>query len=207
MDNLIKHFEGIESSFRKTKVVALSSAVLACVVALGSLYFAFNAISRGDQRVYILDKGYAVSASLGDPKPLEEYQVEGFVEWFHEMFFVLPPLKESIDLRLARAEGVSDRSVHSYRSVEEERGHYRRLYMENVTQELVMDSLKVNYNRYPYEGVFYGRMFHTRQSNIQGLLFESRFTVREVPRSKENAYGYMIENFNAKVRPLDIRKR
>ena len=119
----------------------------------------------------------------------------------------LPPLKESIDLRLARAEGVSDRSVRSYRSVEEERGHYRRLYMENVTQELVMDSLKVNYNRYPYEGVFYGRMFHTRQSNIQGLLFESRFTVREVPRSKENAYGYMIENFNAKVRPLDIRKR
>ena len=114
---------------------------------------------------------------------------------FHELMFNLSPSSESIKRNVDRALLMSDRSAYDYWMDLSERGFYQRLVSANVSQEIVVDSVKVDMQSYPYGAITYGKLFLLRESNITSYQFESTCRLVEVERSPSNPHGMMIEKF------------
>ena len=62
MDNLIKYFDNIETSFRKMKVITVTSVIACVTVCICSFAIAGWTIIETGNQVFVIDKGSAVMA-------------------------------------------------------------------------------------------------------------------------------------------------
>lgn len=208
MDNLINHFNNIDTSFRKMKFVTVLSLVCAAVIAVGSVAASGWFMEKSNGTIYVVDKGSAVMATRSQEDSHRELEARDHVTRFHELMLNLSPSAESIQRNLDRALVMSDRSAYDYWMDLSERGFYQRLVSANISQEIVVDSVKVDMQTYPYGAVTYGKLFLLRESNITSYDFESTCRLLEVERSPSNPHGMMIEKFLVtKSDNLGTRKR
>ena len=208
MDNIIKYFDNIDSSFRKMKFLSMAALICASAVCLGSVLIAAWSSEHARETVYVIEKGSAVMARRTKEDANRDMEAADHVTRFHELMFNLSPSSESIKRNVDRALTMSDRSAYDYWMDLSERGFYQRLVSANISQEIVVDSVKVNMQTYPYEAATYGKLFLLRESNITSYEFESSCRLVEVERSPSNPHGMMIEKFLVtKSDNLGTRKR
>ena len=208
MDKIIKYFETIETSFRKMKLITVASIASGVVIALGAVYIAGQQMLSNNDNIYVIDRGSAVMAARSGEDAYRDLEVRDHIERFHELMFNLSPSSESIKRNVDRALTMSDKSAYDYWMDLSERGFYQRLVSANISQEIVVDSVKVDMQTYPYGAVTYGKLFLLRESNITSYEFESSCRLVEVERSPSNPHGMMIEKFLVtKSDNLGTRKR
>ena len=195
MDNLIKYFDNIDSSFRKMKFLTIASLICAGCVCVLSVGIAAWSSEHARESVYVIEKGSAVMARRSHEDANRDMEAADHVTRFHELMFDLSPSSESIKRNVDRALLMSDRSAYDYWMDLSERGFYQRLVSANVSQEIVVDSIKVDMQSYPYGAITYGKLFLLRESNITSYQFESTCRLVEVERSPSNPHGMMIEKF------------
>lgn len=195
MDNLIKYFDNIDSSFRKMKFLTIASLICAGCVCVLSVCIAAWSSEHARESVYVIEKGSAVMARRSHEDANRDMEAADHVTRFHELMFNLSPSSESIKRNVDRALLMSDRSAYDYWMDLSERGFYQRLVSANVSQEIVVDSVKVDMQSYPYGAITYGKLFLLRESNITSYQFESTCRLVEVERSPSNPHGMMIEKF------------
>lgn len=195
MDNLIKYFDNIDSSFRKMKFLTIASLICAGCVCVLSVGIAAWSSEHARESVYVIEKGSAVMARRTKEDANRDMEAADHVTRFHELMFNLSPSSESIKRNVDRALLMSDRSAYDYWMDLSERGFYQRLVSANVSQEIVVDSVKVDMQSYPYGAITYGKLFLLRESNITSYQFESTCRLVEVERSPSNPHGMMIEKF------------
>ncbi|MBO5705472.1 MAG: conjugative transposon protein TraK [Bacteroidaceae bacterium] len=195
MDNLIKYFDNIDSSFRKMKFLTIASLICAGCVCVLSVGIAAWSSEHARESVYVIEKGSAVMARRSHEDANRDMEAADHVTRFHELMFNLSPSSESIKRNVDRALLMSDRSAYDYWMDLSERGFYQRLVSANVSQEIVVDSVKVDMQSYPYGAITYGKLFLLRESNITSYQFESTCRLVEVERSPSNPHGMMIEKF------------
>ena len=208
MDNLIKYFNNIETSFRKMKFVTVLAVCSAALVAVGSVVTSGWFIRQSEDTIYVVDKGSAVMAKRNSEDSQRELEAKDHVLRFHELMFNLSPSAESIKRNLDRALIMSDRSAYDYWMDLSEKGFYQRLVSANVSQEFVADSIKVDMLSYPHSVITYGKLYMLRESNITAYQFESTCRLVDVERSQSNPHGLMIERFRVRRNDnLGTRKR
>ena len=208
MENLIKQFNNIETSFRRMKFVTTLCMTAAVVIAVGSVMISGKLMQEGNDKIYVVDKGSAVMAARTDEDLYRDLEAKDHVSRFHELMFNISPSSESIKRNLDKALVMSDKSAYDYYMDLSERGFYQRLISANISQEIVVDSIKVNMTGYPYDAKTYGRLFLLRESNITAYSFESSCRLVDVERSQNNPHGLMIEKFTVtKNENLGTRKR
>ena len=195
MDNLIKYFDNIDSSFRKMKFLTIAALICAGCVCVLSVGIAAWSSEHARESVYVIEKGSAVMARRSHEDANRDMEAADHVTRFHELMFNLSPSSESIKRNVDRALLMSDRSAYDYWMDLSERGFYQRLVSANVSQEIVVDSVKVDMQSYPYGATTYGKLFLLRESNITSYQFESTCRLVEVERSPSNPHGMMIEKF------------
>lgn len=195
MHNLIKYFDNIDSSFRKMKFLTIASLICAGCVCVLSVGIAAWSSEHARESVYVIEKGSAVMARRSHEDANRDMEAADHVTRFHELMFNLSPSSESIKRNVDRALLMSDRSAYDYWMDLSERGFYQRLVSANVSQEIVVDSVKVDMQSYPYGAITYGKLFLLRESNITSYQFESTCRLVEVERSPSNPHGMMIEKF------------
>lgn len=195
MDNLIKYFDNIETSFRKMKVITITSVIACVTVCICSFAIAGWTIIETGNQVFVIDKGSAVMAQRTEEDANRDLEATDHVTRFHELMFNLSPNSESIKRNTDKALVMSDKSAYDYWSDLSERGFYQRLVSANVSQEIVIDSVKLDMNTYPYEARTYGRLFMLRESNITAYQLETTCRLVDVERSPGNPHGMMIEKF------------
>ena len=195
MDNLIKYFDNIETSFRKMKVITVTSVIACVTVCICSFAIAGWTIIETGNQVFVIDKGSAVMAQRTEEDANRDLEATDHVTRFHELMFNLSPNTESIKRNTDKALVMSDKSAYDYWSDLSERGFYQSLVSANVSQEIVIDSVKLDMNTYPYEARTYGRLFMLRESNITAYQLETTCRLVDVERSPGNPHGMMIEKF------------
>ena len=144
MDNLIKYFDNIDSSFRKMKFLTIASLICAGCVCVLSVGIAAWSSEHARESVYVIEKGSAVMARRSHEDANRDMEAADHVTRFHELMFNLSPSSESIKRNVDRALLMSDRSAYDYWMDLSERGFYQRLVSANVSQEIVVDSVKVD---------------------------------------------------------------
>ena len=208
MDNIIKYFDNIDSSFRKMKFLTIAALICAGEVCIGSVGIAAWSSEHARQTVYVIDKGSAVMARRTPEDANRDMEAADHVTRFHELMFNLAPSSESIKRNVDRALTMSDRSAYDYWMDLSERGFYQRIVSANISQEFVADSIKVDMMSYPHQVTTYGKLYLLRESNITAYQFESSCRLVDVERSQNNPHGLMIERFTVtRNENIGTRKR
>ena len=208
MENLMKHLGGIDASFKTLKYITLLSVAASSMVAITAVTCSVMSIRKGQEQIYILDKGSAIMASHAGKDTYRDLEAEDHVLRFHELMFNLSPNRETIKRNLDRALLMSDRSAYEYWMDLSEKGFFQRIVSANISQEIVVDSVKVDMTSYPYNARTMGKLFLMWESNITAYEFESSCRLVDTERSPSNPHGMMIEKFAVtRNRPIGTRRR
>ena len=192
-----KSLKNIESNFRLIRICCALFAGLCTAVAVASVGFSYAFAERQRQKIYVLDNGrslmVALSQDLAQNRPVEARE---HVRRFHELFFTLSPDKAAIESNVGRALQMADKSALSYYKVLQEKGFFNRLIAGNVSQMVKVDSIRCNFDRYPYEVTTFARQRILRESTVTERSLVTTCRLVNVSRSDNNPQGFMVEALN-----------
>jgi len=182
------------------KFLTLAVIGASAIVSVAAVYLAIDFAAQSRGQVFVVDSssGAAAMATSAGDGAQKDLEVEDHLVRFHELMFNLSPSSEAIKRNIDRALVMSDRSAYDYWRDMSERGFYQRLVSANISQQIVVDSVKVELNTYPYDAVTFGKLYLIRESNITAYQFESCCRLVNLERSQTNPHGLMIEKFTVR---------
>ena len=208
MENIVNYYGGIDRELRRRGLLAAASLAVAVLISVGVSLGAFLLVRRSVGTVYVVDKGSTVMATIAEGNVQRDLEAEDHVRRFHELLFNLAPSTESQKRNLEQALHMADRSAYDWWQDQSESGYYSRLVSANITQQIQIDSVQFSMQQYPYPARLFGKVFLTRESNITAYDFVSECRLSDVPRSRSNPHGLMVEKFTVKrYESLGSRKR
>ena len=208
METIVKYFSGIDQELRRRRGLVTATLVFAGVVCVGVVLLSFMFVRQSRDTVYVVDKGSTIMATIASGSVQRDLEVEDHIRRFHELLFNLAPNSESQRRNLEQALHMADRSAYDWWQDQSESGYYARLVSANITQEIQIDSVRFSMQTYPYPARLYGKVFLTRESNITAYDFMSECRLSDVPRSRSNPHGLMVERFAVRrYESLGTRKR
>lgn len=191
-----KALKNIESSFKQIRLFAIIFVCVCTAVTLYSLWSSYRFAEAQRQKIYVLDEGksliLALSQDLAQNRPVEARE---HVRKFHELFFTLSPDKEAIEYNINRALYLADKSAFGIYKDLVESGYYNRIISGNVTQRIWVDSIRCDFDNYPYRANVFARQHLIRESTVTERKLESSCSLRNASRSDHNSHGFIIENF------------
>lgn len=192
-----KSLLNIESNFRQLRLYSLVFAGICTVITLIAVWKSYSFAEAQRQKIYVLDNGksllLALSQDLSQNRPVEARE---HVRRFHELFFSLSLDKAAIESNINRALLMADKSALTYYKVLMEKGFFNRLIAGNISQIVKVDSIKCDFERYPYEVTTYARQRIMRESNITERSLVTTCRLVNSVRSDNNPQGFMLENLN-----------
>ncbi len=199
----------IEKSFHKLERISTVTVIFSFLFATVAGIMAFSYAEKQRQKIYVLDQGKSLLLALQtDAIMNKELEIKDHVSRFHELMFTLSPQKQSIQENLDRAFNLSDRSAYEYSQDLAEKGYYSRLISANISQQMIVDSVKFEDNSYPYKIRTYARQYVIRESSMSEYSFVSTCQITNIGRSDVNPHGLLIEKFNVIENNLiESRKR
>lgn len=209
MQSLIETSNTIIGSFRRFKFVTISCIAGFFIGLVVVFFLAAKMVSDAQRTVYVLDsRGQAFSATQQQAGFSREDEVKDQSVRFHELFFNITPNNDLIKRNVERALEISDRSVYSYYNNLQEQGYYKQFVSANATQQIVVDSVKVNMKVHPYQVVTYVTEYLTRETVMSRSSLVTRCSMLEVNRSEKNVHGLQIEQFEVlDNRTIETRRR
>lgn len=190
-----KSLKNIESNFRLIRICCALFAGLCTAVAVASVGFSYAFAERQRQKIYVLDGGrslmVALSQDLSQNRPVEARE---HVRRFHELFFTLSPDREAIEGNVRRALYLADGSAIAYYQSLAEKGYFNRIIASNVSQNVVVDSIRCDFDRYPYAVETFARQKIVRESNVTERTLVTTCRLRNAVRSDNNPQGFLIED-------------
>lgn len=204
-----KSLTNIETSFRQIRLYTFVFALVCVVVSGYAIYASYSFASEQREKIYVLDGGKSLMLALSQDASLNRpVEAREHVRRFHELFFTIAPDKEAIEQNMERAFLLSDKSAFNYYRDLAEKGYYNRIISGNVNQRIEIDSVQVDFERYPYEVTTYARQFIVRPSNITERSLVTTCTLQNSVRSDNNPQGFLLEKFLVREnRDLQTYKR
>ena len=192
-----KSLKNIESNFRLIRICCALFAGLCAAVAVASVGFSYAFAERQRQKIYVLDGGRSLMVALSqDRSQNRPVEAREHVRRFHELFFTLSPDKAAIESNVGRALQMADKSALSYYKVLQEKGFFNRLIAGNVSQMVKVDSIRCDFDRYPYEVTTFARQRILRESTVTERSLVTTCRLVNVSRSDNNPQGFMVEALN-----------
>lgn len=200
-----KSLKNIETSFRHLRLFGIVYLGVCTLLVGYSVWKAYSFAEAQRQKIYVLDEGkslmLALSQDLEQNRPVEARE---HVRRFHELFFTLAPDKSAIEGNVQRAMFLSDRSAYSHYGDLAEQGYYNRIILGNVSQRIEIDSVKCDFNTYPYDVMTYARLFIIREKSVTERSLVTHGRLRNSTRSDNNPHGFILEGFHV-LENRDIR--
>lgn len=188
--------KNIETAFRQIRLYILLFALLSAGVSGYALYSSYRFAEKQREKIYVLDEGKSLMLALSqDASRNRPVEAREHVRRFHELFFSIAPDKDAIEENMSRAFVLCDRSAFDYYKDLAEQGYYNRAISGNVNQRIVIDSIRCNFESYPYEVTTYARQFILRQSNVTERSLVTSCTLQNSVRSDDNPQGFLMEHF------------
>ena len=191
-----KSLRNIESSFRQIRLFGIVFLSLCAVITVWSVWSSYRFAERQRENIYVLDNGkslmLALSQDLSQNRPAEARE---HVRRFHELFFTLSPDKSAIEGNIRRSLLLADKSAFNYYKDLSEKGYYNRIISGNINQMIEIDSLRCDFDKYPYSVRTFARQIILRESSVTERSLVTRCRLLDAVRSDNNPQGFIIEGF------------
>ena len=127
--------------------------------------------------------------------PARPVEAREHVRRFHELFFTVAPDKDAIEKNMERAFLLCDKTAYDYYRDLAEKGYFNRIISGNINQRVEVDSIRCDFDHYPYEVTTYARQFIVRPSNVTERNLITTCTLQNAVRSDNNPQGFLMEHF------------
>ena len=162
-----KSLKNIETSFRQIRLFTLVFACLCAVVTGFALWKSYSFAEAQRQKIYVLDNGKSLMLALSqDVRQNRPVEAREHVRRFHELFFTLSPDKSAIEGNIKRSLLLADKSAFNYYKDLSEKGYYNRIISGNINQMIEIDSLRCDFDKYPYSVRTFARQIILRESSV-----------------------------------------
>jgi conjugative transposon TraK protein len=187
--------QNIETSFRHIRLftaMVVAGCLGLCVIVS---WLSYRAITLAQGRIYVLVSGKALEAVSQDRKDNIPVEARDHIRSFHQYFFTLDPDEKVINANLARALYLADGSAKRQYDDLKETGYYAGIIAGNISQEITIDSIRLDMTGYPWYFRCYATEKITRPSSLvtRDLLTEG--WLRNTSRSDNNPHGFLIERW------------
>lgn len=193
---MFKKMKNIDTAFRHIRsftLVVIIGCMLTCCFAL---YKSFSLVSQMQSKIYILANGKALEAYASERKDNIPVEAKDHVKTFHVLFFTLDPDDKAITASITKALYLADRSAKRAYDDLKENGYYAGLISGNVNQTIIVDSVAVDINEYPYKFHCYATQSIVRPTSITTRSLVTEGGLRNVSRSDNNPHGFLIERWS-----------
>ena len=185
----------IERSFRHIKTFTLVF-VIACLLLTGFvIYNSYALAARTGQKIYVLANGKALEAIAADRKDNIPVEARDHVRMFHHYFFTLDPDEKVIRTNITKALYLADGSAKKQYDNLKENSYYASLISGNISQEILLDSIYISTENYPYYFQYKGRQRIIRPTSIVTRSLITEGFLRNVARSDNNPHGFLLEKW------------
>ncbi len=186
----------VESSFKQIRLFSIIFIALCAMIVGFSLYKSYNFAEQQRQKIYVLDKGKSLMLALSQDASINRpVEAREHIRRFHELFFTLAPDNKAIENNIKRAFFLADESAFDYYKDLAEKGYYNRIISGNIHQRITIDSIKNNFDTYPYQMVTYAKQWIIRASNKTERSLTTSCELINSVRSDNNPQGFTIEKF------------
>ncbi|EHO13072.1 conjugative transposon protein TraK [Myroides odoratimimus] len=204
-----KSLRNIENSFKQIRLYTIVFASICLLVVGFTIYKSYDFAKEQREKIYVLDKGKSLMLALSQDASINRpVEAREHVRRFHELFFTLSPEKAAIEGNMQRAFNLSDKTAFDYYKDLLEKGYYSRVISGNIQQRVEVDSIKIDFNNYPYKTMTYATQYIIRSSNLtkRNLITSSQLV--SAVRSDNNPQGFIIEKFTVvENKDLEVVKR
>jgi len=195
--NLFKLTNSISSSFRTMKFVVIASLAVAAAVPIGCVYMTQKGVAERGRQVYVIDvAGTAYGATARDGAEMLDAEARDQLRRFHELFFSVPPNSDVIRKNLEQAMEISDKSAYRYYNDLQETGFYKRLTQTGASQQVVVDSIRLDLRSHPYKALTYCTQYIVRESNVTKFSLVTTCELEQVQRTEKNVHGLQLRKFD-----------
>ena len=177
--------------------IALGVTLLSVITCV--LYMFYVNKNAKKQNIYVLnEKGQAFSAKIIDDELMyREPEIYSHLKIFHNYFFNLDQF--NYERNLEKALELIDDSGRNYYLTLLNDGWFNSLKLNNLVQEINIDSMHIDTERYPYSSTVYGKTSVYRYGKYKEKK-EKTITIHcelyNVARTMENPHGLLISNYN-----------
>ncbi|AJA67291.1 MAG: conjugative transposon protein TraK [Flavobacterium sp.] len=204
-----KSLRNIENSFKQIRLYAIVFASVCLLVVGFTIYKSYDFAKEQREKIYVLDKGKSLMLALSQDASINRpVEAREHVRRFHELFFTLSPEKAAIEGNMQRAFNLSDKTAFDYYKDLLEKGYYSRVISGNIQQRVEVDSIKIDFNAYPYKTKTYATQYIIRSSNLTKRNLVTSSQLISAVRSDNNPQGFIIEKFTVvENKDLEVVKR
>lgn len=197
MKNLLK----IDVLLKFSKTITIISLVVTFLSVFASLAYSFYLYKDSKKaQIYLMDgaNGEVFTAKIiKDELTIREPEIYNHLITFHQHFFNLD--QYNYQRNTEKALDLIDDSGKNYYQTLVNEGWYNSLKLNNLVQQIHIDSININPKVYPYKALIHGKTEVYRYGEEKDKL-EKKIRIScvlyDVGRSRENPHGLLISNFN-----------
>ena len=193
---MFKKMKNIDTAFRHIRSFTLVVIIGCLLICCFALYKSFSLVSQMQSKIYILANGKALEAYASERKDNIPVEARDHVTTFHKRFFTLDPDDKAITANITKALYLADGSAKRAYDDLKENGYYAGLISGNVNQTIVVDSVAVDINDYPFKFRCYATQSIIRPTSITTRSLVTDGALRNVSRSDNNPHGFLIERWS-----------
>jgi len=196
---MFSQLKNIETAFQHIKRFSYL-LIIACTLICGlALYKSYQFATLTNSHVYILANGKALEAFAADRKDNIPVEARDHIRMFHHYFFTLDPDEKVIDSNIGKALYLADESARNQYNGLKEKSYYNNLISGNISQQIQVDSIRLDMNQYPYYFKCWAIEKLIRSTSSVNKLLITQGYLRNVSRSDNNPHGFLIERWETLV--------
>lgn len=207
---MFTQFKNIDTAFKHIKTFSIF-LILANVLTMGfCIYKSYDMVNAAQNRIHILYNGKVLEALASDRKTNLPVMLRDHIKTFHQLFFNLAPDDKAIQANISKALYLADESAKKQYDNLRESGYYNNLISANISQEIEVDSIKLDINAYPYTFTCYATQKLIRSSSTVLRRLISQGRVRDIKtQTDNNPHGFLVQGWeileNRDTDPKTIR--
>jgi conjugative transposon TraK protein len=201
---MLKQLKNIDTAFKHIRAFSIMLIISCAALTAFTIYKSYELITETQSKVYILANGKAMEAFASDRTDNIAVEARDHVKMFHYFFFTLHPDDKVIQTNLNKALYLADQSAKAQYDNLRENSYYANIISGNVSQEILIDSVRVDTQTYPYYFRFSAKQKIIRTTSIVTRTLITEGLLRNVQRSDNNPHGLLIERWST-IENKDIK--
>ena len=192
---MFRQLNNIDSAFKHIRTFSFCLIVACTVISGYAIYSAHQVVSKAEQKIFVLANGKALEAIASERRDNIPVEAKDHVKMFHLWFFSLDPDDQVIQDHITRALYLADASAKRVYESLKENSYFTGIISGNVSQEILVDSVAINMESYPYSFRCFATQRIIRPSSVTTRSLITEGFLRNVARSDNNPHGFLIERW------------
>jgi conjugative transposon TraK protein len=193
---MFTQLKNIDTAFKHIRQFSFLLTIGNLITICFCVYKNVEVVNQAHNRVYVLYDGKVLEAIASDRKNNLPVELRDHIKTFHEYFFDLSPDDKAIDANVSKALYLADESAKREYDNLKESGYYNNLISANISQQIIVDSIKLGGNQFPYTFTCYATEKLVRSSGTVTRKLVTQGEVRDLnTQTDNNPHGFLIQHW------------